>query len=73
MRRLFYGNTVGGLGSLGLLLLRLVMGAAFVLHGWPKIQNPLDWMGAVRMAIEPETKDTRESGNTKKSLQFSLC
>jgi len=46
MRRLFYGNTVGGLGSLGLLLLRLVMGAAFVLHGWPKIQNPLDWMGA---------------------------
>ena len=31
--------------SLALLLLRLVMGAAFVLHGWPKIQNPLAWMG----------------------------
>ena len=30
---------------MGLLLLRLVMGAAFLFHGWPKIQNPLGWMG----------------------------
>ena len=45
MRHLFYCDTVGRLGSVGLLLLRLVMGAAFVLHGWPKIQNPLGWMG----------------------------
>jgi putative oxidoreductase len=22
------------------------MGAAFILHGWPKIQNPMGWMGA---------------------------
>jgi putative oxidoreductase len=22
------------------------MGAAFLFHGWPKIQHPLDWMGA---------------------------
>jgi putative oxidoreductase len=29
----------------GLLLLRLVMGVAFVFHGWPKIQNPMAWMG----------------------------
>jgi putative oxidoreductase len=29
-----------------LLLLRLVTGAAFVLHGWPKIQKPFAWMGA---------------------------
>jgi putative oxidoreductase len=21
------------------------MGAAFVLHGWPKIQHPMGWMG----------------------------
>ncbi len=45
MRHFFYCDTVGRLGSVGLLLLRLVMGAAFVLHGWTKIQNPLGWMG----------------------------
>jgi putative oxidoreductase len=45
MRCLFYGDSVGRLGSVALLLLRLVMGAAFLFHGWPKIQNPLGWMG----------------------------
>ena len=45
MRHLFYCDTVGWLGSVGLLPLRLVMGIAFVLHGWPKIQHPFDWMG----------------------------
>ena len=45
MRHLFYCDTVGRLGSTGLLLLRLVMGVAFVLHGWGKILNPLGWMG----------------------------
>ncbi len=44
--RKFYPNFVGGLGALALLLLRLVMGIAFVLHGWPKIQNPMGWMNA---------------------------
>jgi putative oxidoreductase len=28
-----------------LLLIRLVTGAAFVLHGLPKIKNPMAWMG----------------------------
>lgn len=34
-----------GWPSFGLLVLRLVAGAAFILHGWPKIQNPTGWMG----------------------------
>lgn len=29
-----------------LLVIRIVMGAAFMIHGWGKIQNPLHWMGA---------------------------
>lgn len=32
--------------SAGLLLLRLVAGAAFVIHGYGKIRNPFGWMGA---------------------------
>jgi putative oxidoreductase len=31
--------------SAGLLLLRLVAGAAFLHHGYGKIQNPFGWMG----------------------------
>jgi putative oxidoreductase len=46
VRHFFYCDTTGWLGSIGLLGLRLVVGAAFVFHGWPKIQHPLDWMGA---------------------------
>jgi len=28
-----------------LLLTRLVSGLAFMIHGWPKIQNPFSWLG----------------------------
>lgn len=31
--------------SIGLLVLRVVVGLAFMFHGWSKIQNPLGWMG----------------------------
>jgi putative oxidoreductase len=31
--------------SVALLVLRLVVGVAFILHGLPKIKNPLHWMG----------------------------
>jgi putative oxidoreductase len=30
--------------STALLILRLVMGAAFMMHGWGKMQNPMGWM-----------------------------
>lgn len=33
------------LPSLGLLIVRLVVGTAFILHGMGKIQNPTGWMG----------------------------
>jgi hypothetical protein len=36
---------VGGLGAPGLLVLRLVAGAAMMSHGWPKIQHAISWMG----------------------------
>ena len=29
--------------SLGILVVRLVVGLAFVFHGWPKIQDPFGW------------------------------
>jgi putative oxidoreductase len=36
---------VGGSGAVGLLFLRLVAGAAMMLHGWTTIQHPFSWMG----------------------------
>ncbi|HLA83550.1 MAG TPA: DoxX family protein [Thermoguttaceae bacterium] len=45
MRRLLYTDTMGWMGSVGFLAIRLVMGVAFVFHGWPKIQDPTGWMG----------------------------
>jgi putative oxidoreductase len=47
MRRLF-PPFLSGKAAVGLLLVRLVVGAAFVLHGWSKIQSPggpMGWMG----------------------------
>ena len=44
MRRIF-GQFIGARGAVGLFLLRLVMGSALILHGWPKIQHATSWMG----------------------------
>jgi putative oxidoreductase len=44
----FYPRFVTGPGAVGLLLLRIVMGAAFMFHGWYKLQSPggaFAWMG----------------------------
>jgi putative oxidoreductase len=32
-------------GDVALLLLRVVVGLAFTIHGWGKVQHPFDWMG----------------------------
>jgi len=37
---------VGPRGDIALLLLRVTIGAAFMLHGWPKIQHPAAWLGS---------------------------
>jgi putative oxidoreductase len=46
MRR-FFATFISGWGAAALLLVRVVMGVAFILHGWPKIQNPTSWMNAM--------------------------
>ncbi len=38
----WYGN-IGGAGSVGLLVLRLVVGAAFIIHGSSKIHDDTGW------------------------------
>jgi putative oxidoreductase len=45
IKHMLYGDFVGGRGAVGLLILRVVAGLAFVLHGWSKIQHPFTWMG----------------------------
>jgi putative oxidoreductase len=44
MRNFFY-SPMPAVESVGLLVLRAVVGAAFMFHGWPKIQQPMAWMG----------------------------
>jgi len=46
MKKLLAARTHSTDMDVALLLLRLVCGLAFVLHGWGKIQNPFHWMGA---------------------------
>lgn len=36
-----------------LLLVRVAAGLAFMMHGWPKIQHPFDWMGPNAFAPGP--------------------
>ena len=50
---MLFTGFMGGLPGAGLFLLRLVMGLAFILHGWPKIQNPTGWMNAMGGSAVP--------------------
>jgi putative oxidoreductase len=45
--RLLLSPAPGWAVSAALLLVRLVVGVAFVLHGRPKIQKPFEWMNAM--------------------------
>ncbi|MBV9647578.1 MAG: DoxX family protein [Candidatus Eremiobacteraeota bacterium] len=47
IRTLLAPPLIGGRAAIGLLLLRLVVGLAFILHGLPKIHNPTGWMTAM--------------------------
>jgi len=45
LKRIFSVPEHSSLGDAALLLVRLVGGSAFMIHGWGKIQNPFEWMG----------------------------
>lgn len=45
VKRIFSVQKHPALADASLLLIRLVAGLAFMLHGWSKIQNPFGWMG----------------------------
>lgn len=46
IRQLFKVSPRGNCCSAAILLVRVVAGAAFMHHGFGKIQSPFDWMGA---------------------------
>ncbi|MEW6128857.1 MAG: DoxX family protein [Acidobacteriota bacterium] len=52
MRR-FFPEFLGGWRATALLFMRAVMGVAFILHGLPKIQNPMNWMDAMGLSNVP--------------------
>lgn len=41
----FQTKSLGHKPSMAIFLFRLIMGVAFILHGWGKIQSPFGWMG----------------------------
>ncbi len=45
MKRVFSTPEHSMFADVALLLLRVVSGAAFMIHGWGKIQTPFGWMG----------------------------
>ncbi len=44
MLKILYGQFLAGRPAVGLLIFRLVTGAALMVHGFPKIMHPFTWM-----------------------------
>jgi putative oxidoreductase len=49
VKRWLYPYSPTGAASLGLLALRIVVGAAFIIHGWAKIEHPTNWQEFLNM------------------------
>lgn len=45
IKRCLQPSAQANCASAALLLVRVVVGAAFLFHGWGKMQNPMAWMG----------------------------
>ena len=45
LSRLLFNNFIGGRAAVGILVVRVVVGLAFMFHGYGKIQHPFSWMG----------------------------
>jgi putative oxidoreductase len=53
IKRLFAVPRYAAFADTALLILRVVAGAAFMMHGWGKIQHPFNWMGPKAFAPGP--------------------
>ena len=45
MKRFFTASEHSTFVDVALLFIRIVVGLAFTMHGWVKMQNPFGWMG----------------------------
>ncbi|MCM2281653.1 MAG: DoxX family protein [Bdellovibrionaceae bacterium] len=45
LKKAFRPVSYSNFGAVALLFLRVIVGLAFMLHGWGKIQAPFSWMG----------------------------
>jgi putative oxidoreductase len=48
---LLYPDFHRGRTALGLLFVRVVTGTAFILHGWPKLDNAYGWMDQLNLGV----------------------
>jgi len=56
-----------------LLVIRLVAGVAFMMHGFEKIQNPFGWMGPDSFAAAPFRRSRRSRSSAAGSPGCSAC